>query len=154
MKTKSTPGKPQVGKQTSGVGSQGVSGPRINLYWVTTDDNDEDWFIFAHTRRAAAHFHEDYEGYNTYDASARTILTNAHLAKYKNGTPPCHAQIEDLQALGFEILDGPKFGRAVRFRGEAFAEGCMEALVREADDNHFEAAGKGRPNGTKPGVRN
>jgi hypothetical protein len=30
----------------------------------------------------------------------------------------------------------------------------MEALVREANDNYFEAAGKRRPNGAKPSTRN
>src|SRR5882757_6008840 len=61
--------------------------------------------------------------------SARAILSNVQLVKYVNGLPPCHAQIEDLQALGFEIVDSPKFERAVRFRGELLVEGCMEALV-------------------------
>jgi hypothetical protein len=153
MKTKSTPSKLQLGKQTDGVGGQGVSGPPINLYWVTTDDNEEDWFIFARTRRAAASFHENYEGYDTYEASARTILSNVQVVKYVTGPPPCHAQIEDLQTLGFEIIDSPAFERAVRFRGELFVEGCMEALVREFADNQFEAAGKGRPNGTKQTAR-
>src|ERR1700692_4069768 len=153
MKTKRTPGKLQLGKQTNGVGSQGVSGAPINLYWVTTDENEEDWFIFARPRRAAASFHENYEGYNTYDASARTILSNVQLVKYVNGPPPCHAQIEDLRALCFEIVDSPKFERAVRFGGELFVEGCMQALVMATHDDLFEASGKGRPNGTKPRVR-
>jgi hypothetical protein len=130
-----------------------VSGPRLNLYWVTTGDHEEDWFIFARTRRSAASFHERYEGYGTYDASARTIQTNVHLAKFKNGISHCHAQAEDLLALGFEILDRPKFARAVSFRGELFREGRMEALVRQVNDNYFEAAGKGRPNGTKLSTR-
>jgi hypothetical protein len=26
----------------------------IHLYWVTTKDNDEDWFIFARSARTAA----------------------------------------------------------------------------------------------------
>jgi uncharacterized protein YllA (UPF0747 family) len=25
----------------------------VNLYWVTTDDHDEDWFILARTSRTA-----------------------------------------------------------------------------------------------------
>jgi hypothetical protein len=153
MKAKTTQGKPQVAHKTNKGGIQGVNERPVNLYWVTTDDNSEDWFIFARTRRAAANFHENYEGYNTYDASARTILSNVQLVKYVNGPPPCHAQIEDLWALGFEIVDSPKFERAVRFREELFVEGGMEALVMAMHDDLFEASGKRRPNGTKPRVR-
>jgi hypothetical protein len=153
MKTNKTQVKPQVILKTKELGSRGANQRPVHLYWVTTDDHSEDWFIFAHRRRSAESYHENYEGYRTYDASARNVLTNVNLTEHVNGPLPRHAQVEDLQALGFEIVDSPKFGRAVRFRGELFAEGCMEALVREADDNLFEAAGKGRPNGTKPGGR-
>jgi hypothetical protein len=153
MKAKTTQGKPRVGHKTNEGGIQAVNERPVNLYWVTTDDNSEDWFIFARTLRAAASFHENYEGYDTYDASARTILSNVQLMKYVNGPPPCHAQIEDLRALGFEIVASPKFERAVRFRGELFVEGCMQALVMETHDDLFEASGKGRPNGTKKTAR-
>lgn len=121
----------------------------IKLYWVTTDDHSEDWFILATTRRSAASYHVRYEGYNAHDASARMIVANAHLPKYFNGPPPCHAQIEDLDALGFEIADDYPHQRVVRYKGETFVEGFMEALVMEAHDNHSEAIGMGRPNQTK-----
>jgi len=35
----------------------------VTLYWVSTADHDEDWFIFAKSTRSAAKFHADYEGY-------------------------------------------------------------------------------------------
>jgi hypothetical protein len=28
--------------------------PKINLFWVITDDHDEDWFIFARSPRQLA----------------------------------------------------------------------------------------------------
>jgi hypothetical protein len=89
-----------------------VSGPPINLYWVTTDDNEEDWFIFARTRRAAASFHENYEGYDTYDASARTILSNVQLVKYVNGPPPVTRRSKTCRLLASRLstvqhLSGP-----------------------------------------------
>jgi hypothetical protein len=31
----------------------------INLYWVTTDDHDEDWFILAPTAQAARRYHTE-----------------------------------------------------------------------------------------------
>ena len=42
----------------------------VDLYWVTTDDHDEDWFILAKTRRAAESYHIEYEGYEPGDARA------------------------------------------------------------------------------------
>jgi hypothetical protein len=30
----------------------------IKLYWVTTQDHDEDWFIFAESARSARAYHE------------------------------------------------------------------------------------------------
>ncbi|HZL26069.1 MAG TPA: hypothetical protein VFC39_06020 [Acidobacteriaceae bacterium] len=121
----------------------------IKLYWVTTEDHGEDWFILATTRPSAASYHVLYEGYNIHDASARVIVANAHLASYVDGPPPCHAHIEDLEALGFEIVDGSSHQRVVRYKGETFVEGVIESLVREAHDNQLEAIGEGRPNLTK-----
>src|SRR5260370_38856644 len=50
-----------------------------NLYWVTTEDHGEDWFVFARTPRSAAKSHEDYIGYEPGDASARQVLKDVHL---------------------------------------------------------------------------
>jgi hypothetical protein len=46
----------------------------VNLYWVTTDDHDEDWFILARTGRAAECYHIEYEGYEPGDARAELIV--------------------------------------------------------------------------------
>jgi hypothetical protein len=128
----------------------------INLYWVQTEDHSEDWFIFASTARAAGGFHEDYEGYEARDASARLVIEKVELQKFENGTPPCHAQIPDLQALGFEILTNlDSKMRIVRLNGEQFVEGEMETLVAVATDNALESAGMPRLNGTpRPGKPN
>jgi hypothetical protein len=40
----------------------------VNLYWVTTDDHDEDGFILARTGRTAESYHIQYEGYEPGDA--------------------------------------------------------------------------------------
>ena len=65
-----------VGKKNSGT---------VSLYWVTTADHSEDWFILAKSAGAAKRFHENYEGYNHGDAKARLILARAYLPRYKNG---------------------------------------------------------------------
>jgi hypothetical protein len=70
------------------------------LYWVTTLDRDEDWFIFARTPRQAASYHEDYEGYETGDAKAHQVIARVELQRFEQGPPPCHAQIADLIPAG------------------------------------------------------
>jgi len=74
----------------------------IKLYWCTTQDHDEDWFILAESARSAKRYHEYYEGYGAGDARARLIVRDVRLTKFTNGTPPCHAQLRELFALGFE----------------------------------------------------
>src|ERR1035441_9184191 len=74
----------------------------IKLYWCTTDDHDEDWFIFAESARSARAYHEYYEGYGKGDAQARLIVSNVTLKEFQNGTPPCHAQFQDLFQIGFQ----------------------------------------------------
>jgi hypothetical protein len=39
-----------------------ASKKKVRLYWVTTDDHDKAWFIFAESARQARAYHEDYEG--------------------------------------------------------------------------------------------
>src|SRR5664280_1643563 len=46
----------------------------VALYWVSTADHDEDWFIFAKSARSAAKFHADHEGYGPRETAAEPIL--------------------------------------------------------------------------------
>ena len=39
----------------------------LKLYWCTTPDHDEDWFIVARSAAAASREHEDDEGYEGYE---------------------------------------------------------------------------------------
>jgi len=32
----------------------------MKLYWVTTEDHEEDWFVVAISAKEAAKFHEDF----------------------------------------------------------------------------------------------
>jgi hypothetical protein len=123
----------------------------IHLYWLTvpSEVGAEDWFIFARTARSAAGFHERYEDFDTKTARAERILTNIQLAKLEHGDPPCHAQLVDLKALGFEILGDDPLQRVVRLNGRTFVEGYMEAEVETAVINLLEASGKGRLNGIR-----
>lgn len=51
-----------------------ASTKRFALYWCTTDDGDEDWFVVADSAREACRFHEDAEGYDRGDAHAERIM--------------------------------------------------------------------------------
>ena len=119
----------------------------INLYWVTTDDHDKDWFILAATAQAARRYHTDYEGYDPGDAHAELIL--GQVAGQIPGPMPRHAQLADLRKLGFEVLNPDPHGRIVRLAERTFVESHLESLAAEGSDNAWEALGKGRPLGTK-----
>jgi hypothetical protein len=121
----------------------------INLYWTTTLDHDEDWFIFAKTSRSAASYHEDYEGYDTGDAKARLVIAGVELPNYEQGPPPCHAQIADLITLGFEVVGDDPDRRGVRFKGELYLEGELQTLVVQASNKLREVQNIKRSNGTE-----
>ena len=54
--------------------SKGVKATQpYKLFWASTEDHDEDWFIVAHTAAAAARLHEDLEGYGHKDAEAEFV---------------------------------------------------------------------------------
>jgi hypothetical protein len=46
----------------------------MKLYWVTTEDHDEDWFIVASSPQEATQYYENMEGYDPGDAKAEEIL--------------------------------------------------------------------------------
>jgi|ERR1017187_205826 hypothetical protein len=101
----------------------------VRLYWVTTQDHDEDWFIFAESARQARAYHEDYEGYDKGDAHSRLIVSPVTLEKFQNGTPPCHAQFQDLFQIGFTNAGTLPNRRRVKFNGEIFREGILESII-------------------------
>jgi hypothetical protein len=107
----------------------------VKLYWVFTKDHDEDWFIFAESARRARAFHENYEGYGTGDAHARLIVRDVRLTRFTNGVPPCHAQMRELMALGFEDAGSVPDRRKVRFEGKTYTEGILESLVEQGRKN-------------------
>jgi hypothetical protein len=101
----------------------------IKLYWVTTADHDEDWFILAESARSARTYHEHYEGYDKGDAHSRLIVSNVTLTEFQNGAPPCHAQFQDLFQIGCQDAGTIPNRRGVKFNGEIFREGILEAII-------------------------
>ena len=101
----------------------------IKLYWCTTDGHDEDWFILAESARSAKRYHEYYEGYGAGDAHSRLIVSNVTREEFMSGTPPCHAQFQDLFQIGFESTGAIPNRRRAGCNGEIFREGILEAII-------------------------
>jgi hypothetical protein len=73
---------------------------------------------------------------------------NSSCAQERNPIPgpiPRHAQLEDLQRLGFKIVNPDPNGCCVRRNGRTFLEGHLESMAAEVRDNAHEAIGKDRP---------
>ena len=122
---------------------------RTHLYWVTDGKHDEDWFVIARNLRSARTFYIRYEGMEGCDddfVQAEQVLSNIGIGN----KVPRHAQVEDLQHLGFKVLgSGDRHVRQVKLQDRIFTEGGLESLARFRDDNKCDALGLGRPNGTE-----
>lgn len=102
---------------------------RLKLYWVTTPDHDEDWFVIEYAKRDAERGHEDAEGYERGYATATLVC--AVPASHQN-THPGWPNHELLEACGATFLrsDTP---RVVVLGGQTYTEGMLEATVRQVD---------------------
>jgi hypothetical protein len=116
----------------------------MNLYWVTTEDHDEDWFVIASSQKEAARLHEKMEGYDPGDATAEEILEVPETMDVEAGWP----SKEILLALGAKFLLTGQ-ARVVEIRGRKFCEGIMEETITTLNDDMFELIGRGRVNKTK-----
>lgn len=105
------------------------------LYWVTTQDHDEDWFVVAPTSKAAEIFHEDAEGYDRNYAKAVYIcdVPKKVLEKYPlpGGASAWWPDNELIAELGAEITNTDNT-RVVKFMGKTYVEGLLESVVEKA----------------------
>lgn len=116
----------------------------MKLYWVTTDDHDEDWFIVASSSKQASKLHEDMEGYNAGDAKAVEILSIPQSISTEAGWP----SDDLLLTVGARILRNEQ-PRVVELQGKKFCEGLLESTLNEIDDDIFEERGGERLNRTR-----
>jgi hypothetical protein len=119
----------------------------VKLYWVTTDDHDEDWFVVASSLEEAAKFHEDMEGYDPGDAKAEEVLDIPEDVPSEMGWP----SDELLLGVGARFLLNDQ-SRVVEIEGRKFCEGMLEATLNEINDDAFEEHGDERPNKTKKDI--
>jgi len=119
------------------------------LWWVQTEDQDEDWFIVAPDGETAETFFVNAEGYEPGGAWADFVLWIPDGVEAETGWP----SHELLEACGAKILreDTP---RVVEIAGRRFCEGMLEHEICQLSDDVFEATGRGRPNKTEPRTKN
>jgi len=109
---------------------------KLKLYWCTTEDHDEDWFIVARTARSARRLHEDMEGYARGDATAKLVASLPPDLTVDEGWP----SNKTIQACGGVFLPMPpqsasqylmgEGNRAVKFGNDVYTEGSITANVR------------------------
>lgn len=97
----------------------------MKLYWVKTEDHDEDWFIVATSVTEAARLHEDMEGYDYGMAEAMQVLKIPEGIKAERGWPTKELLIE----LGGEYVR-EEHPIIVKINGEEFTEGALEFLMQ------------------------
>ena len=120
---------------------------KMKLYWASTGDHHEDWFIVAATAQEAAKLHEDLEGYNPGEARVEEILAiPADLPVDEPGWP----SHDLLLALGATFIS-KEDSRVVEIGGKAFCEGLLASTINEKVDDLFEQMGQDRLNKTKRG---
>ena len=119
----------------------------MNLYWVTTEDHDEDWFVIANNAKEASIFFEETEGYEPGFSKAEWVLEPSTEIQAKIGWPTDDILI----ACGAEFRsnDSP---RVVKIGTRVFCEGMLESVLSELDDDKFEARGDKRLNQTRRSI--
>jgi len=111
----------------------------MNIYWVTTPDGDENWFVIAPTKCEAEIFHESAEGYNENYANAKLvseipkkICTKFKLSSNKANWPP----MDLLETLGAKILSKSN-PRIINVNGKVYKEGNFtERIFQREYNNH------------------
>ena len=115
----------------------------MNLYWVETEDHDEDWFIVALSKQAAERVHEKLEGYGDGDARAKLVVAVPPSIAAAPGWPSNAV----LEACGAEFVRRSQ-PRVVKIAGQSYAEGMLQQELDQRADDLFEAHGDRRRNGT------
>lgn len=74
----------------------------MKLYWVTTSDHDEDWFVIAKNKQTAKSFFASYEGYDYDKVSAEGVQT---VGDEYFAIKAYHPSVVQLKQLGFKIYE-------------------------------------------------
>lgn len=99
----------------------------MNLYWVETEDHDEDWFVMANSENEAVVFFAHFEGYEE-DFPTAKFVCQVDGKDLEKGWP----DEEVLLNTGAEIEDHGG-ARVVRLNGSIYAEGLLESVMLDID---------------------
>jgi hypothetical protein len=126
----------------------------LKLYWCTTEDSEEDWFVVARNSRSAARWFEEHEGYEKREVHARPVkhvpVDAYHALVRRRGAPvdpPFCPDLALLRDAGADVLR-VQAPRVVQIGSEVFVEGILDLEYQRKLDDALEADGRGRPNGT------
>ncbi|MBE7481043.1 MAG: hypothetical protein HS104_13800 [Polyangiaceae bacterium] len=106
---------------------------RHALYWCTTPDGDENWFVVASSARAARSFHERAEGYDAGSASAERVAPlPPHLLDGGAWRDPETGELSTRAAWPSDVLIEACGGEIARLRTDALRDqvGVVCKLVR------------------------
>lgn len=97
----------------------------MHLYWVTDDQNDEDWFVVAPSARAARRFYAD-----DLDMDYSAVLSADLVAKNVSGdrTEAGWATDAEIESVGGTVWHGPNHSEAV-VGGEVYVEGSLQYRI-------------------------
>lgn len=113
--------------------------PALKLYWVETDDHDEDWFIIAEDEEGAASIHEGTEGYGEGDAEATLVCELPAELDAEPGWP----SLELLEACSARIIRR-ETPRVVELGGRHYCEGMLEHELNRLNERSHRG-GRRRP---------
>ena len=99
------------------------------LFWVSTKDHDEDWFVVARSATDASRFFERIAGYDPGDAIAELVMEIPADIPPETGWPPD----ELLVSLGADFVYG-SLPRVVEISGKRYVEGTLESQLGLLDD--------------------
>lgn len=99
----------------------------MNLYWITTEDHEEDWFIIATNVAEAEKFFEKYEDYNPGDATAEAIMAIPEKVRVRYKAHHPHERV--IRQLGGTYLQ--ESPRTVQLNGRTFQEGTGIDTLKE-----------------------
>lgn len=107
----------------------------LKLYWCSTPDHDEDWFVIARSHPGARKFHADAEGYD-YDEVAAERVCVLPASLQQRGDELLGWPDEDvIGACGGEYLR--RDPHIVRIGERVFQEGAMDSVLKpDHGDKH------------------
>jgi Meiotically up-regulated gene 113 len=95
-----------------------------SLYWVHTSDHDEDWFILAASRKAAADCFANAEGYSPGDATAVFLELLPERENFVEG----YATYDLVKRLGYRKTTKNRLS-LYRKKGKTFLQGSVAYRV-------------------------